>query len=108
MRKVIVDPESEKSLPAFCNTPLRKSERLDAGLGALAKLKTAFVPLMIPCGISPSKKLGALLEVLGGVLASPFTILVKLATELLKPLTVLLNPPTVAVIVFNEFEMAFR
>jgi hypothetical protein len=48
-----------------------------------------------------------LLEALG-VLAKPFTMLVKLATELVKPLMLLLNPPTVAVIVFKELEIALR
>jgi hypothetical protein len=70
-------------------------------------MKVAFVPLTVPCGISPSKKLGALLEVLE-VLVKLFTILVKLATELANPLTVLLTPLAVDIMVFKELERAFR
>lgn len=57
MVNVIAEPLNVYSTPGATSKPLRNKRRLEAGLGAEAKVKPTFVPLITPAGNSPSVKL---------------------------------------------------
>lgn len=98
VRKVITEPDKLKSTLEDWINPLRKRLRLAVGTGVFARLKTAFVPLTVPLGVSASTKFAVTVPDV-----RLFTVVVRPATELFRLVTEVLSPDTVVFTLLTEF-----